>query len=78
MDHLKRIYTDCSGDACPPDGRYDTALKAVVAVGSGGSAEEIADQMIKVNRALDQQSGLDRESAIRTAQHSIEFWSTKQ
>ena len=78
MDHLKRIYSDCSGDACPPDGRYDTALKAVVAVGSGGSAEEIADQMIKVNKALDQQSGLDRESAIRTAQHAIDFWSTEK
>jgi len=76
MQKDNRIYCDISGDACPPDGRYDRALKAVVAIGASGTATDLAGQMCKVHAATDGYGGLEWESAILTAQNAIDFWST--
>lgn len=49
-----RIYTDCSGDACPPDGRYDRALNVVLGIipESNHTANELAGKMCAINESI--------------------------
>lgn len=74
MEKDNRIYCDMSGDACPPDGRYDKALTAVVAIGKPGTAHELAHQMVTFYGATGGYGELEWASAVQTAQTAIDFW----
>ena len=68
MQKDNRIYCDYSGDACPPDGRYDRALRAVVACCSFPcESAVIAGKMVDVHAATNGYGELEWESAVQTA-----------
>jgi len=63
-----RIYTDCSGDACPPDNRYDRYLTLVMSVGLPLSERWCPDKIAKrmITMALSQNDDLEYNSAVLT------------
>jgi len=73
-----QVFTDCSGDACPPDDRYEEyCMKAlckflkISTPKSGIGPESIADEMASL-AALDRQpvGWLHRESSVKEAKRA--------